>query len=194
MGVHYYIIPITTSDFTHTLHNMTFFQNTLRIHGRILWHISVTTDDFITNTGHCRRLYTRFTQLYVDPRNTLKIHGRVLWHEPVTTDGFINASHYYWAPVDQRRYLIQHPRPCFAHRPDSSSVFTEGLGLTQYNRSINIRLICDCIMPAYRARYDIIVLSCFVNTLSPLWNILHNNINQSRFLHIYTRKVLLPHS
>ena len=81
-----------------TLHilytNMTFFQNTLRIHGRILWHIPVTTDDFITNTGHCRRLYTRFTQLCVSPQNTLKIHGRVLWPKPVTTDDFItNTGH-----------------------------------------------------------------------------------------------------
>ena len=71
---------------------MTFFQNTLKIHGRILWHIPVTTDDFITNTGHCRRFYTRLTQLCVSPRNTLKIHGRVLWHEPVTTDDFITNS------------------------------------------------------------------------------------------------------
>ena len=94
MGVHYYIIPITTGDFTHTLHNMTFFQNTLRIHGRILWHIPVTTDDFITNTGHCRRLYTGLTQLCVRPRNTLKIHSRALWQEPVTTDDFItNTGH-----------------------------------------------------------------------------------------------------
>ena len=28
------------------------------------------------------------------------------------------------APVDRSKYLVQHPRPCFAHRPDSSSVFT----------------------------------------------------------------------
>ena len=28
------------------------------------------------------------------------------------------------APVDRSRYLVQHPRPCFAHRPDYSSVFT----------------------------------------------------------------------
>ena len=57
----------------HTLYtNMTFFKNTLRIHGRILGHILVTTDDFITNTGHCRRLYIRLTQLCVGPRNTLK--------------------------------------------------------------------------------------------------------------------------
>ena len=96
MGVHYYIIPISTGDFTHTLHNMTFFQNTLRIHGRILWHIPVTTDDFITNTGHCRRLYTRFTQLYMGPRNTLKIHGRVLGQEPVTTDDFITNTGHCW--------------------------------------------------------------------------------------------------
>ena len=82
-------MPMNTGDFTHTLHNMTFSQNTLRIDGRILWHIPITTDDFITNTGHCRRLYTRFTQLCMGPRNTLKIHGRVLWHKPVTTDDFI---------------------------------------------------------------------------------------------------------
>ena len=94
MGIHNYIMPMNTSDFTHTLHNMTFSQNTLRIHGRILWHIPITTDDFITNTGHCRRLYTRFTQLCMGPRNTLKIHGRVLWHKPVMTDDFItNTGH-----------------------------------------------------------------------------------------------------
>ena len=28
------------------------------------------------------------------------------------------------APVDQSGYLVQHPRPCFAHRSDYSSVFT----------------------------------------------------------------------
>ena len=31
-----YILPMNTGDFTHTLHNTTFFQDTLRIHGRIL--------------------------------------------------------------------------------------------------------------------------------------------------------------
>ena len=35
VGIHNYIMPMNTGDFTHTLHNMT-FQNTLRIHGRIL--------------------------------------------------------------------------------------------------------------------------------------------------------------
>ena len=36
------------------------------------------------------------------------------------------------------------------------------------------------------------VLSCHANTLSPLCNILQININPSRILHIYTRKVHLP--
>ena len=36
------------------------------------------TDDFITDTGHDRRLYTRLPQLWEGPQNTLKIHGRVL--------------------------------------------------------------------------------------------------------------------
>ena len=94
MGIHNYIMPMNTGDFTHTLHNMTFFQNTLRIHGRILSHIPITTDGFIFNTGHCRRRYTSFTQLCICPRNTLKIHGRILWPKPVTTDDFIiNTGH-----------------------------------------------------------------------------------------------------
>ena len=58
------------------------------------YSIPITTDDFISNTGHCRRRYTRFTQLCICPRNTLKIHGRVLWPKPVTTDDFIfNTGH-----------------------------------------------------------------------------------------------------
>ena len=32
----YTTMPMNTGYFTHTLHNMTFFQKTLRIHGRIL--------------------------------------------------------------------------------------------------------------------------------------------------------------
>ena len=87
-------MPMNTGDFTHTLHNMTFSQNTLRIHGRILSHIPITIYDFISITGHCRRRYARFTQLCKCPRNTLKIHGRVLWLKPVTTDDFIsNTGH-----------------------------------------------------------------------------------------------------
>ena len=71
-------------------------QNTLKIHGRVLWHLPVMTDGFIIKTGHCRRLYIRFTQLGKVPQNTLKIHGRVLWHLPVTTDYFINVPQKNW--------------------------------------------------------------------------------------------------
>ena len=58
--------------------------------------IPVTTDDFINDTGHDRRLYTRPTQLCEVTQNTLKIHGRVLGHIPITTDDFVNVSHDYW--------------------------------------------------------------------------------------------------
>ena len=67
-------------------------QNTLKIHGRVLWRIPITTDDFINDTDHYWRPYTRFTQLCVGPQNTLKIHGRVLWRIPITTDDFITNS------------------------------------------------------------------------------------------------------
>ena len=51
-------------------------------------------------------------------------------------------------------------RPCFAHRPDYSSVFTYGLSLTQYNCSYNIRRISGDRTLAYRASHNITVLSC----------------------------------
>ena len=170
-------IPITTDGFIfntgHCRRRYTRFTqlcicpwNPLKVHGCVLWPKPVTTDDFIINTGHCRRLYTRFTLLCETPQNAPKIHGRVLWHKPITTDDFIiNTGHcrrlytrftllcetpqnalkytvvYYdinrsrpmalysshtiiGAPVDRSRYLVQHARPCFVHRPDSSSVFT----------------------------------------------------------------------
>ena len=126
-------------------------QNTLKIHGRVLWHIPVMTDDFIFNTGHYRRLYTRFTQLCEVPQNKLKIHGHVLCHIPVRTDDFIN--------VGRVGILIRRPRPCFAHRSDYRSVFTYGLGLTYYTSSVNVRTIYGCITLSYIARYDILVLN-----------------------------------
>ena len=105
-------------------------QNTLKIHGRVLWHLPATTGYFIIRTGHCRRLYMRFTQWGQVLQNILKIHGCVLWLLPVTTDYFIYVPYKNWGSVDRRRYLILRPRPCFAHRPDYSSVFPYGLGLT----------------------------------------------------------------
>ena len=84
-------------------------QNTLKIHGCVLWHLPVTTGHFIIKTGHCRRLYSRLIQFGQVLQNTLKIHGRVLWHLPVTTDCFINVPKRIGAPVDRRRFLILRP-------------------------------------------------------------------------------------
>ena len=67
-----------------------------KIHGHVLWHLPVTTGCFIIRTGHCRRLYIRFTQLGQVLQNTLKIHGRVLWLLPVTTDYLIYVLHKNW--------------------------------------------------------------------------------------------------
>ena len=53
-------IPVTTDDSIGVLTQLCEHpQNTLKIHGRVLWHIPVTTDDFTSNTGHDRRLYRR---------------------------------------------------------------------------------------------------------------------------------------
>ena len=49
------------------------------------------------------------------------------------------------------RSLELRARSCFAHRPDYSSVFTQGLGLTQYNCLGNIRMIFGYRTLAYRA-------------------------------------------
>ena len=103
----YRSLPVTL----HTLYtNMKFLQNTLKIHGRILWHKPVTTDDFINDTGHDRRLYTRLPQLWEGPQNTLKIHGRVLWHKPVTTDDFINNTGHYWRLYTRLTQLCESPQ------------------------------------------------------------------------------------
>ena len=85
-------------------------------------------------------------------------------------------------------------RPCFAHRPDYSYVFTYGLSLTQYNCSNNIRRVSGYRTLAYRASHNITVLSCLWTQLLPTCKILQINVNSSGFLHIYTRKVLQPHS
>ena len=63
----------------------------------------------MTSTGHDRLLYNPNRSL---PTTLYMFHTRI------------------GAPVDRRRYLILRPRPCFVHRPDYSSVFTYGLGLT----------------------------------------------------------------
>ena len=161
-------------------------RNTLRIHGRVLWPKPVTTDDFIINTGHCRRLYTRFTQLCVTPQNALKIHGRVLWHKPITTDGFIFVLHYYWGAGPTPTAVLCPPSG-FQFRLHVGSRSNPIQSLNQYQ--INIWLY-DTFL---HNKIWYFVLSCLANTLSPLCNILQININPSRILHIYTREVHLPH-
>ena len=145
-------------------------------------------------TGHYRRLYMRFTQWGQVLQNTPKTLGRVLWFLPVTTDHFIFVLYKNWGSGRPARYLGLQTRPCFAHRPDYSSVFTYGLGLTQYNCSTNIRRISGYRTLAYRASHNIIVLSCLWTQLLPTCKIIQINVNSSGFLHIYTRKVLQPHS
>ena len=71
---------------------MSFFYNTRRTHGRLWWQIPITTDGFISTTGHCRRRYTWFTQLCICPRITLIIHGPVLRPIPVSINNFINNT------------------------------------------------------------------------------------------------------
>ena len=57
---------------------MVLYYDIYRSRPTALLTIPVTTDDFILDTDHDQRLYTRLTQLCENPQNTLKIHGRVL--------------------------------------------------------------------------------------------------------------------
>ena len=84
--------PVTADDLIHDLHNYTKSSKhskstrsgtmTSTGHDRRLWGGTLGGGGggggHIFKTGHCRRLYTRFTQLGQVPQNTLKIHGRVL--------------------------------------------------------------------------------------------------------------------
>ena len=92
-----------------------------------------TQSCIMTSTGYYRlpsnqdrllpaTLYIRFTRLGKIPLNTLKIHGCVLGLLPVTTGHFIFVLYKNWDSGRPVRYLGL--RPCFAHHPDYSSVFT----------------------------------------------------------------------
>ena len=72
VGIHNYIMPMNTGYFTHTLHNMTFFQNTPRIHGRILWHIFTDHDRwlYIQYRSLPATLYTFYTIMYMSMEST----------------------------------------------------------------------------------------------------------------------------
>ena len=72
--------------------------------------------------------YTENTRLCI---MTSTGHDRLLYLRPTQELGLRSTGSVSKTPT----------RPCFAHRPDYSSVFTYGLGLTQYNCSNNIRRI-----------------------------------------------------
>ena len=106
----------------------------------------------------------------------------------------INVPHKNWGSGRPASVSNTPTRPCFAHRPDYSSVLTQGLGRTQYNCSGNSRMICSYRALAYRAGHKISILNCLRTQLIPTCKLLQIKVNSSGFLHIYTRKVLLPHS
>ena len=69
---------------------------------------------------HGRALPTFLVQLRMHSKCTVLCYERN--RSQLTT---LYTSHtIIGAPVDQSGYLVQHPRPCFAHRLDYSSVFT----------------------------------------------------------------------
>ena len=120
--------------------------------------------------------------------NALKIHGRVLLHKPVTTDDFIYVLHNYWGsgrPASVYWYVS----PVRIIVPSSRMASSP---LTIILLLISEQYMIELHSPPGRDtifRY----LADYVNTPSPIWYILDNNTNPSGFLHIYTRKVLLPH-
>ena len=107
--------------------------------------------------------------LCATPQNAPKIHSRVLWHIPITTDGFIFVPHYYWGAG--RPKLVSGTTPTAVLCPPSGFQFRLHVGsrsnpiqsLNQYQ--INIWLY-DTFL---HNKIWYFVLSCYANTLSPLW-------------------------
>ena len=124
----------------------------------------------MTYTGHDRRLYTQYrprpTTLYT---SYTIMRGSSEYTKNTQSCNVTNTGHDRWLYKRLTQLLglrsagvgilIRRPRPCFVHRPDYSSVFTYGLGPTYYNSPVYIRTIYGCITLAYRARYEILVLS-----------------------------------
>ena len=148
----------------------------------------------MTYTGHDRWLYKRLTQLCEVSQNTLKIHGRVLWHIPVMTDDFINVSHNYWGsgrPASVYWY-VDHGRALPTIRIIVLSSRMVSVRPTTIAQLISEQYMVVLHSPTERDTI-FVYLADYANTLCPTWYTLHNNTNPSRFLYIYTRKVLLPH-
>ena len=215
-------------------HILVVFQNTLLIHGLVLWHLPVTTDDFIIKTGHNRRLYTRFTQLCKVPHQytnntrsciiTYTGHDRRLNNQnrsrPTTLYTFYtimqSSSEY---TKNTRSCIITytgHDRRLYKRLTQLSGLRSTGVGIWYYDpgRALpTVRIIVPSspmvsVWPNTTAhsmpeQYMVVwhslverdtINSYLADYTSPTWNTLHNNTNSSGFLHIHTRKVLLPHS
>ena len=158
----------------------------------------------MTSTGYYRlpsnqdrllpaTLYTFYPAGY-NPSDYTKNTRSCIWPRPVTTDYLLRIRTRIWGSGRPASVSNTPTRPCFTHRPDYSSVFTYGLSHTQYDCSNNIRRISGYRTLAYRASPNITVLSCLWTQLIPTCKILQINVKSSGFLHIYTRKVLQPHS
>ena len=98
-----------------------------------------TRSCIITYTGHYRRLYKRYrsrpTTLYTSyvimqssSEYTKNTQSCIITYTGHYRRLYKRLAQLLGLPVDRRRYLIRRPQPCFAHRPDYSSVFTYGLG------------------------------------------------------------------
>ena len=126
--------------------------------------------------------------------NALNKHSRVLLHKPVTTDDFINVLHNYWGSGRPASvyWCISPGRTLSTVRIIVPSSRMASSPLTIIPQLISEQYMVELHSLPGRdtiSRY----LADYVNTLSPIWYTLDNNTNPSGFLHIYTRKVLLPH-
>ena len=140
-------------------------QNTLKIHGCVLWHLPVTTGHFIIKTGHCRRLpswvkslriHWKYTVVYYDfyrsrPTTLLSFHTRI------------------GAPVDRRRYLILRPGCTL---PTIRIIVPSSPRVSVWP-NITVRTISEWYLVVGHSLIERVTIF---------------------FIFIYTRKVLLPHS
>ena len=103
--------------------------------------IMTSTGYYRLPSNHPSKYSKKHTVMYM----TSTGHDRLLTKDPRKNLGLRSTASVSNTPT----------RPCFAHRPDYSSVFTYGLSRTQYNCSNNIRRISGYRTLAYRASHNI---------------------------------------
>ena len=163
-----------------------------KIHCRVLWRIPITTDDFINDTDHYWRLYTRFYT--------------IMWGSSEYTKNTQSCT-MTWTGHD--RWLYKRLTLLLGLRSTGVGIWYDDHGralptvriIVPSSRMVSVRP--NTIAQSISDQYVIVLYPlteramikwyCYANTLSPIWNILYNNTNQSGFLHTHTRKVLLPH-